>query len=218
MAAISIRSKSRRNTELINHSTEWGCSVSEAIGQKTIAMKALALAGYSVFALASVLVIPILAGITFFTVSSGVYAELGIIAVTVMLAIAIDKMSKRGPKNALQIDYAAGEVRLGSLNSAGAFVRHRVCPLRAIEDVSIDLSDPSRPALSLKMDGETATIRFSGTTPEGLETFAAKIQFASDEAKKAPMRTRIQSRINGFEAGMREVGQRVRSRVTSSFA
>jgi hypothetical protein len=218
MAAISIRSRSRRNTELISHSTEWGCSVSEAIGRKTIAMKVLAFAGFLVFALASFLAIPILAGITFFTVSSGVYAELGIIAAAVMLAVAFNALSRRGPKNALQIDYAAGELRLGSLSSAGAFVRHRVCPLRAIEEVAIDLSDPHFPALSLKMDGETATIRFGGATPDGLEKFAAKVRSASDEARSAPIRTRIQSRINGFEAGMREVGQRVRSRVNSRFA
>jgi hypothetical protein len=126
--------------------------------------------------------------------------------------------SRKGPKNALQIDYDACEVRLGSMTSAGAFVRHKVCPLRSIESVSVDTSTPEAPALTFKMFSETATIRFTKTDAGSLATLAARIQSAADEARAAPMRSRIVSRINGLEAGVREIGTRVRSRINSSFA
>ena len=102
--------------------------------------------------------------------------------------------------------------------AAGAFVRQRVCPFRSIDSVTVDESEPDAPALNLVMSGETATIRFRETKAQQLSEFAAQINAAAEAAKTAPVRSRIQSRINGFEANIREVGNRVRSRVRSSFA
>lgn len=217
MTSISVGSGGKA-ADLINQTTDWGVSVSEAVVQKILKMRGLALAGYSTFLLASLLVIPILAGIVVFSATNGVLGEVGIIVAVIALAVFLNKLSRNGPKNALQIDYAAGEVRLGSINSAGAFVRQRVCPFRSIDSVTVDESEPDAPALNLVMSGETATIRFRETKAQQLSEFAAQINAAAEAAKTAPVRSRIQSRINGFEANIREVGNRVRSRVRSSFA
>lgn len=218
MAFVSSRQHSRKTSELIHNTSDWGVSVSEAAGRKTPARMALAVAGFITFVVASLLLIPILAGTLLFTASRGVMADIGIVGGFVAIALFFNVMSRKGPKNALQIDYQAREVRLGSINSAGAFVRHKVCPLRSIDSVSVDNADPEAPALTLAMFSETATIRFANTDADTLARLAARIQTAADEARAAPMRTRIVSRINGFEAGVREIGERVRSRVTSSFA
>lgn len=218
MAVISIRHRTVQTSDLINQTSDWGVSVSEANGQKTPAMKALSIAGWSAFLLASLFVIPILVGTTLFSASRDVLVEIGIVGAVVGLAIYFNAQSKKGPKNALQIDYDASEVRLGSIASTGAFVRHKVCPLRSIENVAVDASDPDAPKLSLNMFGEIATIRFSSTDADSLAKLAARIHAAADEARAAPVHTRIISRINGFEAGVREIGHRVRSRVNSSFA
>ena len=218
MASISASVEHGRTSDLIKQTNDWGVSVSESVARRTPLMRALAILGYTAFALASLFVIPILVGTTLFTASRGVLADIGIVGGIVALAMVFNAQSRKGPKNALQIDYDACEVRLGSMTSAGAFVRHKVCPLRSIDSVSVDTSAPEAPALTFNMFSETATIRFAKTDAGSLATLAARIQSAADEARAAPMRSRIVSRINGFEAGVREIGQRVRSRVTSSFA
>lgn len=218
MASISASVDRGRTSDLINQTSDWGLSVSESVARKTPAMRALAILGYAAFALASLFVIPILVGTTLFTASRAVLADIGIVGGIVALAMVFNAQSRKGPKNALQIDYDASEVRLGSINTAGAFVRHKVCPLRSIDSVSVDTSAPDAPALTFVMFSETATIRFSNTDADSLAALAARIQTAADEARAAPIRSRIVSRINGLEAGAREIGQRVRSRVTSSFA
>lgn len=205
-------------SDLINSTTNWGVSVSETSAKKSTLNKGLALVAYVGFILASFLVLPILAGVTFFEASSDVFIDIGIVAGFVATAFTFNVLSKRGPKNALQIDYHAEELRLGSMTAAGAFVRHKVCPLRNIETVSIELDDGEGPVLSLGMLGEIATIRFAQADTKELEALAAKIEQAVDTARSAPISRRIVSTINGFEAGVREIGQRVRSRVNTQFA
>ncbi|NND43594.1 MAG: hypothetical protein HKO04_16115 [Silicimonas sp.] len=203
---------------LVDLTTDWGLAVSEAQGRKTTGMKWLSFAGWSGVAIGAFLVIPILAGSLLFSISPETFLEAGIVITLLGVGRYAQLQSRKGPKNALQIDYNAGEVRLGSVAPTGAFVRHKVCPLRSIDSVSVDSSAPDSPALRLEMFGETATIRFSQTETDRLTELAAKIQSAADEARAAPIRSRIVSRMNGFEANAREIGHRVKSRVTSSFA
>lgn len=218
MTSILLNTTTRQPASLVSHTTDWGVSVSEAAAEKTLAAKGFALAGYLSILFASFLLIPVIAGVAFFDATREILIDLGIIGVCIAVALYFNAQSRKGPKNALQVDYASGEVRLGSITTAGAFVRHKVCPLRSVDTVSVDGSDPSAPALSLEMFSETATIRFTNTDIDALHVLAARIQAAADEARSAPIRTRIVSRINGFEAGVREIKDRVRSRVTSSFA
>ena len=205
-------------SDLVNHTTEWGVAVSEANPEKTLGRKSLALVGYSGLAVASLLAIPILAGLTFFGLSQGILMEVGIVFAIVVVAKFLEIQSRKGPKNALQIDYDASEVRLGSIGPAGAFVRQKVCPLRSIDSARVETGGTAGPALVLEMPGETATLRFASADAGSLADLAARIEAAADAARAAPIGARIASRINGFEAGMREIGTRVRSRVQSRFA
>ena len=218
MTSVSVFDNGFQESDLIDHTSDWGISVSEATARKTLAMKCLSVAGYTVFAFASLWIIPILAGTFFFTPNNAVYYDAGLVGACVALAIFFSVQSRKGQKNALQIDYAAEEVRLGSITSAGAFVRHKVCSFRSIEDVIVDTSQPDAPGICLKMNGQQATLRFNQASMEHTTDLAGKIAGAVQAARSAPIRSRIQSRINGFEAGVREVGNRVRSRVQSSFA
>ncbi|MEQ9040486.1 MAG: hypothetical protein RIE24_19255 [Silicimonas sp.] len=218
MVSLALGKDTRPTSDLINLTTDWGMSVSEATAQKTFARKGMAIAGFMVFSLASLMAIPILVGGVLFTASRGVMLEIGIVAGFVAVAVFFNAQSRKGPKNALQIDYQASEVRLGSTTTAGAFVRHKVCPLSAIHSVEVDTSDPANPALVVNLFSETATIRFNKADTSTLAALAEKIEAAANEARAAPIRTRIVSRINGFEAGVREMSHRVRSRINSSFA
>lgn len=218
MSMALAATKTEAKSDLVNHSTDWGIAVSEAKGKRSLAMTSLAIAGYAILFSGSMLAIPIMAGLILFPASEGIIREIGIVGLFVVLAIYFNAQSRKGPKNSLQIDYAAEEVRLGSVNAHGAFVRHRVCPFRQIDEVSIDTRDEDSPALCLTLNGEIATIHFTRTDPVKLADIAAQISAASEAAKAAPVRSRIQSTFNGFEANIREVGHRVRSRVTSRFA
>lgn len=218
MAIALAARKPDRNGSLINHATDWGISVSEIAPQRTRTAICLAVTGYSILFIGSMLAIPIMAGLTFFPAPTGILREIGIVGICVLLALFFNAQSRKGPKNALQIDYAAEEVRLGSVNTAGAFVRHRVCPFRQIDAVTIDGEGSDNPALCLRINGETATIRFAQGDSRALADIASQITAATQAAQAAPIRSRIQSTINGFEASFREVGHRVRSRVTSRFA
>ena len=184
----------------------------------TLARKCLLVTGYVAFAAASFWVIPVLVGTALFSASPAVWMDLGIVAACVTLAYGFNKLSRRGPKNALQIDFAAEEVRLGSINTAGAFVRHTVCGFRSIDGVVIDVADTDAPGIRLKMGGKEAALSFAGASADQTADLAGKISNAVQAAKAAPVRSRIRSHMHGFEEGLREVGIRVRSRVRSSFA
>lgn len=205
----------KRSVDLINHETEWGVAVSEATGQKNLTRKLLMVLGYFLALLALLAVTPVVIGTLLASESTGVMAEALIIAVVIVAAIIFKKVSTSGPRNALQIDYDAGEVRLGSTNVHGVFARHRVCPFSHIEEVDVMYEADETITLKLIMNGETATISLSNAAQETVEGIVAKIDAAREAARLAPVRSRVQSAMLGFEAGIREVGQRVRSRALS---
>ena len=218
MSSIALPYADHGDSPLLSQTTEWGLSVSEATSQMTFARKCLLVIGYVAFVAASIWVIPVLVGTAFFSASPAVWMDVGIVAACVTLAYGFNTLSRRGPKNALQIDFAAEEVRLGSINSAGAFVRHTVCGFRSIDDVIVDTADKDAPGIRLKMGGKDAALSFAGASADQTADLAGKISNAVQAAKAAPMRSRIRSQMHGFEAGIGEVGSRVRSRVRSSFA
>ena len=209
------RATNSRTTDVINLDTEWGISVSEATGRKTLGTALLAFAAYGLIFLCSVVLLPVIIGFALFPEAQGLLLEIAVISVVVILGIILHAQSKKGPKNALQLDFEASELRLGSISSAGAFVRHKVCNFTKIEEAYVDESDASAPALCLKLNGETATVRFLNASAESVGSLARKVNEARMAARAAPIRSRVQSAILGFEANAREIGNRVRSRVAS---
>ena len=216
MAFVTMTDGPVENSNTDVHETEWGVSISERAAQKTPVTKALVAAALAVFALASLFLIPVLVGLVFFGVSKELLMEVGVIAAILGLAKYLQVQSRKGPKNAFQIDYKSSELRLGSVNSVGAFVRHKVYGLRTIFNVRVEEGEP--PALVMETEREDATVRFANTSIERLTELADQIETAAEEARAAPIRSRIQSRVNGIGASAREVSKRVRSRVNSTFA
>ncbi len=201
--------------ELVNHEMEWGVSVAERRTRQSLAKRMLRIAAYGGFILASFVAIPVFIGIVLFPDLEALAQNALIVLGLVAVAVLFQAQSRRGPKNALQIDYAASEVRLGSQDANGIFSRHRVCGFRHIQKVSVDASNRSNPALCLHLNGEVVTIHFQDADPRSLDLVAAKISAARESAKKAPIRSRVQSMIMGIDATYREVGSRVVSRVVS---
>ncbi|MDA8585832.1 hypothetical protein N9L47_06110 [Rhodobacteraceae bacterium] len=202
-------------SDLINDETEWGVSVKEAKAQQNLLGRIMKYAAYSVYILASFVAIPVLIGVAFFPAAEGLAIDALIVLIIIGLAVFFQAQSKKGPRNSLQIDYAASEVRLGSAMPDGTFVRHRVCSFRHIEKVSVNSQDKTCPALSLHLSGEEVTVRFKDADPRSLDMVAAKISAARETAQKAPLRSRVQSVFLGIDASYREVGQRVKSRIVS---
>jgi len=203
---------------VLNMSTDWGVSVSEVKARQTVATKLMKAAFYIIMFAAAMASIPVLAGALLFTVSPEIVFDILLIAVCVLFGVAFNTWSKQGDRNALQIDYAACEVRLGALNRGGVFVRHRVCPFALIDEVFARERDMGEPELCLVVDNERITLRFKDTALVALESISSEIAAARDAARMSPVRTRIKSTIAGLEAGYLEVGQRLRSRVVSRAA
>ena len=209
------RERSNGLRDLIDHQMDWGVSVAEPKVRPSAAKKALKLAAYAGFILSSFVAIPVLIAFVVFPGVEGLTEDALMVVGLAAIAAIFQAQSRRGPKNALQIDYAAAEVRLGTELPDGTFVRHRVCGFRHIQKVSVDSSEKARPAINLHLKGETVTLRFHGANPRSLDLVAAKISAARESAQKAPLRSRVQSMFMGIDATYREVGQRVKSRVVS---
>ena len=202
-------------SDLINYDTEWGVTVRETkmrASPLSRLLKASAIIGYIA---ASFIAIPFLIGFLFFPDAEGMIWTALIVLGCIAVAGYFQAQSKKGPRNAIQIDYSASEVRLGSQLHDGTFVRHRVCGFRHIERVSIDKTDRDNPAVCLHLNGEDVKVAFAGVDLRSLEIIAFKLSAASKTAQVAPVKERVRSMIFGLDAATREVGQRVRSRVVS---
>ena len=202
-------------SDLINHDTEWGVSVQEAKAQSSVLARILKVTAFCGYILSAFVAIPLLIGLIVFPGSEGLAQNALIVVAFIGLAVFFQTQSKKGPRNALQIDYSASEVRLGSQNPDGTFIRHRVCGFRHIQKVSVDSLKPGAPALCLHLKGEIVRVTFKDADPRSLDLVAAKVSAASESAKKMPIRSRVQSVLLGIDASYREVGQRVKSRVIS---
>ena len=207
----------RQETDIIDQATDWGTTVSEAKARKTPITRILMLVACVLLAAGSVLLIPVMAGTMLFN-SSGAGLEIIVVGALLFLALAFKRKSGNQPRNALQIDYQACELRLGAEHANGTFMREQVIGFREIEEVSVDDSDARDPALCLRVPGELITLRFHGADTGSLNDLASKIAAARESALRAPIRSRIQSRMMGFEASFREAKQRIRTRIVTRTA
>ena len=202
----------RASKDLISLETEWGISVSEATPRKGAVDHALHFVSIVFLIFASIVMLPPLVALILIPRAEGLLLEVGVVVALIAASFFLRRYSRRGPKNALQIDRASGEVRLGSVDTKGVFVRHRVCPLTSIERIEVD-SDAHE--LRLAMNGQTATIRLATRNVEMLERVADEIWVAREKARALPIRSRLQSKLFGIEASARELSKRVKSRVRS---
>lgn len=203
------------SVDLLNQTSDWGVTVSEAKAKRGSGARLLLLGGYALMGIAAVLVLPILAGLLLFPDSNGILHEFAIVAFCVVLGMAFKFQAGKLPRNALQIDYRANEIRLGAQKSNGVFIRERVCGFRQIEHVQVEKDASGSPTLTLTIDGDVFSVRFNETDLESVRDLGAKISAARESAMRAPVRSRIQSRIMGLEASFREVKSRIQSRAVT---
>lgn len=205
------------STDLIDQASDWGSTVSEAKPKKGLKARFLLAVAFVLLAVGSILILPVIAGTLFLADTTGILPEIAIVATVLVLAFVFKRKSGNLPRNALQIDYRACEVRLGAQRADGTFIRERVIGFRDIEQVYVD-PNPIDPALCLRIDGEIVSLRFHQADMDSLEALSGKIAAARESALRAPVRSRIQSRILGFEASFREAKQRIRTRIRSRSA
>lgn len=199
--------------DLVNQISEWGLTVSEASPRRGRRDRVMTASGHVLFAIAAILVLPVAAAAVVFTDAGLVFRLLAIMVFCAAAGMAFKLQAGMGPRNAVQIDYRACEVRLGTRTPGGPFIRQRVMPFRQIEAVRIDRIDPDAPELVLEFGGETLSISFNGASEDSVQDLAAKVSAARESARQAPIGTRIQSRVHGLGAGVREVTSRIRSRI-----
>lgn len=194
---------------LVDRVADWGVTVSEATAKTGIWARFLIVSAYLLVFAGAVLFLPILAGTILGFESQGLAGEIAAVATIATLGLTLKLRAARLPRNALQIDYRATELRLGSERADGVFIRQCVAKFRDIGQV--DASEDG--TLSIAVRGKTVTLQFNETDAESLRRLAAQIGAARESALRAPIRSRIQSRILGFDASIREVKSRLTSRI-----
>lgn len=205
-------------TDLVDRASEWGSTVSERKARKGVFARLLLVAAFLFLALGSILILPVLAGSLLDAETRGSLQEVAVIGFFLVVAMAFKMKSGNLPRNALQIDYRACELRLGAERRDGTFIREQNIGFREIEEVYVDDENPDGAALCLKVPGETVTLHFHEAEEQSLHDLARKIAIARESALRAPVRSRIQSRIMGFEASFREAKQRIRTRIVTRTA
>ena len=188
-------------------------TVSEASGRRTLDKRILKFCAYVLFGAAAMLAMPLIAGALFFPSSDGMFFELAIIAFALILAMAFKFQSDKTQRNAVQIDYRAAELRLGTQKSDGTFIREKVYSFRDIEKVRVREGEQRGAKLCLIVQGNDISIDFKGADIGSVEGLASQITAAAESARLAPIRTRIQSKAHGLEASFREIKSRVQSRI-----
>ena len=205
-------------TDLLDQASDWGTTVSEKKAKKGLFSRLLLVVGFIFLGLGSVLILPVMAGSMLEADTSGSLQELAVIGFVLAIALAFKMKSSNLPRNALQIDYRACELRLGAERRDGTFIREQNIGFREIEEVYVDEKHAEGPALCIKVPGETVTLHFHEAEEKSLQSLASQIAAARESALRAPVRSRIQSRILGFEASFREAKQRIRTRIVTRTA
>lgn len=204
-----------KGVQTIGENAEWLVSVSERRVGRTRRRNISRLISYILTFAAALVAFPILIGLSIMPEPSVVLHYVYIMVPLLAAAILFQVLSKQGPRNSVQVDYAANEVRLGSKKPDGTFVRHTVWPFHTVNKVYIDKSPKGEKMLCLRAGPEVASIRLADVDERSLTLLASQISAACQDAEKMPLTSRITSQFIGLEASAKEVGERVRSRVVS---
>lgn len=208
-----VERRNGQQIDLLNHQSEWGMTVSEASGRKTLDKRLLKYCAYILFGAAALLAVPLVAGALFFPDADGMIPEIAIVAFALFLAITFKFHSDKTERNSIQIDYRATELRLGTQRTDGTFVREKVFSFRDIEKVRVRDGEKGTAQLCLLIQGNDIAIDFNGADSGSVEGLASQITAAAESARAAPIRSRIQSKAHGIEASFREIKSRVQSRI-----
>lgn len=210
----SLKRQPRRiSTTLVRELTDWGVSVSEKRLRSSWLNAVLLVLSVFVLFCGIVVVMPLLVGLLLSAEIFSIGIQTTIVAAFIGLAIVFNIQSRKGPRNALELDQKASQLRLGYKNRYGAFIRQQVIPLAQVEDSIVQQDTQGQPELNIIVDGEQIRIALADAKAERLTDIAAQICEAASRARNAPRRSRIRSSIAGIGASYREIGNRVASRV-----
>jgi hypothetical protein len=201
------------SVDVFSNQSEWGLTVSEVTARRTPVSRILLVGAYVLFGAASLLAMPIILGALFFPNSDGLLFEFAIVALVLALAMAFSFKAGKKERNAVQIDYRATELRLGTQKSDGTFIREKVYSFREIDNVTTGENEKGAPTLELMIAGVEVSLAFNGNQSGSVENLATQIAAARESALRAPMSKRIQSKAHGIEASFREIKSRVQSRI-----
>jgi len=210
-----FKRKESSRIDLIDQKSDWGLTVSEGSGKKSFFSKILLTGAYLFLMIASIIVLPVIVGVMLAPDSAGLILEAAVVAIVILVALLFKFQSGRNPRNAVQIDYKANQIRLGFQAPNGNFVRERVFGFRQIENVSVDQDDPSTPKLVIEVADSIVHLGFNQADEESLLELSRQILAARESAMRAPMRSRVQSTIAGVGASIRETTRRVSSRIVT---
>lgn len=197
--------------DLVSQAADWGTTITEASARKGPKARVWLATAYVSLALGSLFIVPIAVG-TYLSGSLGSLRGIAVLGFLIAAALAFKWKAQSQIRNALQLDYRAGELRLGHARKDGAFTREQVVSFREIERVYVDGSIDG-PALCIEVNGERMTMRFNQAEATELQALASRISAARESALLAPVGSRIQSRMIGFEASFREAKKRIRTRI-----
>lgn len=208
-----IRKQRRVSTTLVREATDWGLAVSEKKVRKSWLNSTFLLLGGLAFFSGLMFALPVMVGLFLSAEMTRLGIQLSLVGGLVCIAIVLAIQSRKGPRNAFELDQDASELRIGYVNRYGAFVRRRVISLRKIDGVTVGRNGHEKPELQIFLPGEQIRIDLVDAKAERLADIAAQIQSAADEARNAPRRSRIESQIASIGASAREISRRVVSRV-----
>lgn len=207
--------KESSRIDLVDQKSDWGLTVSEGAGKKSLFSKILLIGAYIFLMVASVIVLPVIIGVVLAPDSAGILKEAAVVLLVIALALAFKFQSGRNPRNAVQIDYKANQIRLGFEAPNGTFTRERVFSFRQIQNVSVNQDDPTTPRLEIEVADSIVHLGFNQADEEGLLDLSRQIMAARESAMHAPIRSRVQSAFAGVGASIRETSRRVSSRIVT---
>ena len=207
------RKPRRVSTTLVREATDWGLSVSETrVRSSWLNVVLLVLSSFALFC-GMVFALPLLVGLFLSAEITWLGVQILIVGGLIGLALMLSIQSRKGPRNALELDEKASQLRLGFKNRYGAFVRQRVIPLKLVEDAIVVDDTEGKPELNIVLNGEQVRIALIDAKAERLHDIATQICDAATAARSSERRSRIGSSIAGIGASYREMTNRVVSRV-----
>lgn len=215
MSGRTYEDKNDMFTTLQREQLDWGVTVAEKKIRKGLTHKLFLASCFLISFTASLYLIPLLIGYMLQADMTNLTVDMLIIVGCIIVAAIFNVQSRRGPRNAIEVDHDAAEVRLGSMSAKGAFVRHRVLALHKIEDVYVREGENGENTLNFVVGEENLAIALADSKLERLNGIAAQVREAAERARTMPRRSRIVSALHGLGANYREIGNRVASRIYS---
>ena len=186
----------RVSTTLVRQPTDWGVSVSEKRVRRFWLNTVLYAVSIIALFASLFIVLPPLAALISQANVAGVSFPILIVASFVVLAAFVRHQSRKGKRNAFELDSAYRELRIGHMNRREKFVCQRAIPLAQVDDAVADYGPLGEPELVVTSRGEQFRIALADAKRQRMTDLVDQINKAASYARTAPRpRSRIMSAI-----------------------